>query len=139
MMKLKYSATRTITTADLYDATDPPLIFEVRVRAPAAWAKQHAAFEDDGSKDPVKARELIALVFLTVSDGAGAYEIDTVEKVEAMQAAIEEANPGEGETFICNTAWAFGVEYYSFLGSRLGKSLVPLPRLNGSAAEKTPV
>lgn len=137
-MKLNYSHKRVITTADLYDATDPPLIFEVRSRPPQPWASLYNEFERDGMIDADVARQLIAMVFLTVSDGENTYPMDTPESVQALQEAIEENNPGHGNDFSCNIAWAFGRHYYSFLGDHLGNSLKPSQQSNGSAGEKTP-
>jgi hypothetical protein len=136
-LKLNYSHKRVITTADLYDATDPPLIFEVLTRPPRVWATIYNDFEKDGAKDPIIARKLISLVFLTVSDEENTYPLNTIEAVAELQAAIEESNPGYGDEFSCNIAWSFGRHYYSFLGDRLGNSQEPLPQLNGSSGEKT--
>jgi len=146
-MKLNYNTKRTITTADLYDATDPPLIFEVLARPPRPWASLYNEFERDGSKDLDLAKQLISLTFLTVSngsddsddsDGNDFYSLNTFEDVTALQAAIEEENPGYGAEFCCNIAWSFGRHYYSFLSDHLGNSLEPLPQLNGSGQEKSP-
>ncbi|MCK5062284.1 hypothetical protein KAR28_07100 [Candidatus Parcubacteria bacterium] len=139
MIKLKYSIKRTITTADLYDATDPPLVFEVLVRPPRAWAVLHNQFEDGGSSDAELAKELISLAFLTVSDEENTYPLDTIEAANELEAAIEVENPGCGKDFSCNIAWAFGRHHYSFLGDHLGNSLEPLPQSNGSSGEKSPV
>ena len=137
-MKLNYTPKRTITTADLYDATDPPLIFEVLTRPPRPWATLYNEFEKDGARNLDLAKELISLVFLTVSDGGEIHPLNTIEAVAGLQAAIEEMNPGYGSQFCCDIAWAFGRHYYSFLGDRLGNSLEPLQQLNGSSGEKSP-
>ena len=137
-MKLNYNTKRTITTADLYDATDPPLIFEVLTRPPRPWAILYNEFEKNGSADIDAAKELISLVFLTVSDGGEVYPLGTVKAVGELQAAIEENNPGCGVEFICNIAWSFGRHYYSFLSDHLGNSPEPLPQSNGSGQEKSP-
>ena len=137
-MKLNYNPKRTITTADLYDAADPPLIFEVLTRPPRSWATLYNEFEKDGSIDLGAAKELISLVFLTVSDGDNVYPLNTIEAVTDLQAAIEENNPGCGVEFCCNTAWSFGRHYYSFLSDHLGNSPEPLRQLNGSGQEKSP-
>ena len=138
-MKLKYSQKRMITTADLYDATDPPLIFEVLARPPRAWAVLYSTFEKDGAINVEMARELISLAFLTVSDGENTYQLNTAEAVNDLEAAIEENNPGCGKEFSCNIAWSFGRHYYNFLWDHLGNSLEPLPQSNGSSGEKSPV
>ena len=137
-MKLNYNPKRTITTADLYDAADPPLIFEVLTRPPRLWATLYNEFEQAGSIDLETAKELISLTFLTISDGDEVYPLDTIEAVTALQAAIEESNPGCGVEFCCNIAWSFGRHYYSFLSDHLGNSPEPLRQLNGSGQEKSP-
>ncbi len=137
-MKLNYNPRRTITTADLYDATDPPLIFEVLTRPPQSWATLYNAFEKGGMRDLDEAKELISLVFLTVSDGGEVYPLNTIEAVAELQAAIEEINSGCGAQFCCDIAWSFGRNYYSFLGQHLGNSPEPLPQSNGSSGEKSP-
>lgn len=138
MMKLNYNPRRRITTADLYDATDPPLIFEILARPPRPWAILYNEFEQGGSIDLEAAKELISLVFLTVSDGGEVYPLNTVEAVGELQAAIEESNPSCGMEFVCNIAWSFGRHYYSFLSDHLGNSSEPLRQLNGSGQEKSP-
>lgn len=137
-MKLNYNPKRTITTADLYDATDPPLIFEVLTRPPRPWAILYGEFEKDGMRDLDAAKELISLVFVTVSDGGEVYPLNTVKAVTGLQEAIEKVNPGYGTQFCLDIAWAFGRHYYSFLGEHLGNSLEPLPQSNGSSGEKSP-
>lgn len=136
-MKLNYNPKRTITTADLYDAADPPLIFEVLARPPRPWAILYNEFEQDGAQNLDWARELISLAFLTVSDGGEVYPLNTIEAVTDLQAAIEEGNPGCGVEFCCNIAWSFGRHYYSFLSDHLGNSPEPLRQLNGSGQEKS--
>lgn len=138
-MSLNYSYKKTITTADLYDTTDPPLIFEVLVRPPRNWSIQYTEFEDTGCQNVEMAKELFNMTFLTVSDGENTYPLDTVKDVEELQAAIEAANPGYGAEFICNVVWAFGRKYFLFLRDHLGNSLEPLPQSNGSGSEKSPV
>jgi hypothetical protein len=137
-MTLNYNPKRTITTADLYDTADPPLIFEVQARPPRAWSILFGKFEKEGALDLETAKELISLAFLTVSDGGEIYPLNTIEAVTDLQAAIEENNPGCGIEFVCNIAWAFGRHYYSFLSDHLGNSPEPLSQLNGSSGEKTP-
>ncbi len=137
-MKLNYSYKKTITTADLYDATDPPLAFEVLVRPPRDWSILYTEFEDSGGDDIEIAKELFNMTFLTVSDGDNTYPLDTVADVESLQAAIEATNPGYGAEFICNMVWAFGRKYFLFLRDNLGNSIEPLPQSNGSGGEKSP-
>ena len=140
-MKLNYKNTRTITTADLFDAADPPLIFEVRTRASSEWARLHKDFEENGADDAALARHLISLIFLTVSDGEDGseiYPIDTIETVQSLQDAIEDNNPGDGDNFVCTIAWAFGINYYSFLEGRLARSLKRSKQLNDNGLVKTP-
>lgn len=137
-MKLNYNTKRTITTADLYDATDPPLIFEVLARPPRPWAILYNKFEKDGAGNLDWAKELISIVMLTVSDGGDVYPLNTIGAVNDLQAAIEEDNPGCGVEFVCNIAWSFGRHYYSFLADHLGNSPKPLPQSNGSDGEKSP-
>ena len=137
-MKLNYNPKRVITTADLYDATDPPLIFEILARPPRLWATLYNEFEKGGAQNLDWAKKLISLTFLTVSDGDGVYPLNTIEAVTDLQAAIEENNPDCGVEFCCNIAWSFGRHYYSFLSDHLGNSPEPLPQSNGSGQEKSP-
>ena len=134
-MKLNYVGKRTITTADLFDCSDPPLVFEVRTRPPRNWATLFNDFESGGADDIEIAKKLIAMCFLTVSDGGESYKIDTEELVEAMQQAIEAENPGYGEEFICTIAWGFGRNYYRVLGDQLGNSKKLLEQLNTNSEE----
>lgn len=140
-MKLNYTSKRTITTADLFDACDPPLIFEVRTRPPKGWAQVDLDFSESDHTDVELAKRLIAGVFLTVSDGGEhIYNLITIEQVEDLQQAIEQGNPGYGEDFLITIAWGFSSNYYNFIGNHLGNSLKPLTQLNGSGqGEREPV
>jgi hypothetical protein len=138
-MKLNYTNKRIVTTADLFDACDPPLIFEVRTRPPREWARLNNEFEDDGCQDADLARILISMAFLTVSDGENVYPISTTEQVEDLRLAIESENLGYGNDFLCTIAWGFSTNHYTYLGNHLGNSLKPLAQLNGSGQEIIPV
>ena len=138
-MKLNYNRKRTITTADLFDACDPPLVFEVRTRPPVGWAKLNNEFLMDDFNDPELAKTLIALAFLTVSDDETTYPITTVDQVNELREAIEEGNPGDGDDFLCTIAWGFSTNHFNFLEKNLGNSREPLPQLNGSSGNKAPV
>ncbi len=135
-MKLNYSSKRTITTADLFDACNPPLIFEVRTRPPRGWAKLQLEFDDSNHEDAKLAKQLISMAFLTVSDGENTYPIETVSQVEDLAQAIENENPGYGDEFLRTIAWGFSTNHYNYLGDHLGNSLEPLPQLNGSGQEE---
>ncbi len=137
-MNLNYSYKKTITTADLYDATDPPLSFEVLVRPPRNWSILYTDFEDTGADDIEMAKELFNMTFLSVSDGENAYPLDTIKDIEGLQEAIEATNPGYGAEFICNMVWAFGRKYFLFLRDHLGNLREPLPQSNGSSGETAP-
>lgn len=118
-MKLKYNPTRTITTADLYNACDPPLIFKVKARPGREWAKLDKDFE--GTKDEIKvAKKLVSMTFLSVSDGENTYPLKTISQVEDLQKAIEGLNPGGGEEFISAIAWGFSNNHYNYLANHLG-------------------
>lgn len=118
-MKLKYNPTRTITTADLYNACDPPLVFKVKVRPGRTWAKLDRDFE--GAATEVEtAKKLVSMVFLSVSDGENTYPLKTISQVEDLQQAIEELNPGGGDEFISAIAWGFSNNHYNYLAAHLG-------------------
>lgn len=136
MMKLNYSSSRTITTADMFDACNPPLIFKVRTRVPRGWASIDLDFSEGGHKNIKMAKQMIAGAFLTVSDGEGTYQIQTIEQVEELRHAIEIDNPGDGDSFLCSIAWGFSSNYYKFIGDHLGNSLEPLSQLNGNGQEE---
>jgi hypothetical protein len=135
-MKLNYSHKRTITTADLFDACDPPLMFEVRTRPPKGWAQIDLDFDTSGHENVELAKKMIAGAFLTVSDGENVYPINTVKQVEALREAIESENIGYGDEFLCTIAWGFSRNHYNYLGEHLGNSQKPLAQLNGSGQEK---
>ena len=138
-MKLNYSSKRTITTADLFDACNPPLIFEVRTRPPREWARLNNEFETDDCNDAELAKTLIAMAFLTVSDGENVYPISTPEEVDELRQNIEDDNPGHGNDFLTTIAWGFSTNHYNFLGKNLGNLLKPLLPLNDNSGEKNQV
>lgn len=125
-MKLNYNATRTITTADLWDACSPPLIFEVKARPGIKWSELDNKFDETDHTDVKIAQELISLAFLTVSDGENTYPISKVSQVKELQESIEELSPGHGKTFILNIARSFSTSQYNYLVANLGNSLKPL-------------
>ena len=137
-MKLNYQFKRKITSADLFDACQPPLVFEVRTRPSRKWAKLNNDFETGGSTDVDTAKELIAMSFLTVSDGGQAYPLTTVENVDALRKAIENENPGYGDEFLCHVAWGFQANHYTYLTEHLGNSLKPLSQSNGTGLKRDP-
>ena len=139
LMELNYTNKRTITTADMFDACDPPLIFEVRTRPPKGWAQIDLDFSESDHTDVELAKQLIAGAFLTVTDGGEIYPIQSVKQVEALQHAIENGNPGYGYDFLISIAWGFSINYYNYISNHLGNSLKPLAQLNGSGQEKDKV
>lgn len=138
-MKLTYNATRTITTADLGLACDPPLVFEVRVRVDPSWARLHLQWEEGGADDTDMACELVGKVFVNVGQDGKIYPIEGKEGAEDLRASIEESSPGEGDAFICHLALRFGQDHFRFL-ARNSAAYAELSRpLNGSKSEKAPV
>ncbi len=131
-MKLNYKATRTITTADLFDACNPPLVFEVKSRPGKEWSELDNKFDETNNTDIEIARELISLAFLTVSDNENTYPISKVSQVKELQENIEELSPGDGEFFILNIARTFSINQYNLLVANLGNSLRPLSQSNGN-------
>jgi hypothetical protein len=133
-MKLNYNAIRTITTADLFDACDPPLIFEVKTKPGRTWARLDRKFDETGNKDIEIAKQLIAEAFLTVSDGENTYDLRTIEQIENFGLAIDELSPdsGGGDEFLCAIAWGYSVNHYDFLAKNLASSRKLLTQLNGS-------
>lgn len=147
-MKLNYSHKRTITTADLFDACDPPLSFEVRTRPPKEWANIVSEFSEGGRKDAELAKKVIAGIFLTVAstiylpdengelelypDKENTYPIQTVEQVTELVQAIENENPGYGDEFLRTIAWGIEHNHFTYLSDHLGNSLKPLAQLNGN-------
>lgn len=138
-MKLNYNATRIITTADLFDACDPPLIFEVRSKPGKEWARLDREFDETGNDDIEIAKQLISKSFISVSDSDNAYPIKTISQVEDFRLAIEELNPGGGHEFICAIAWGFSVNHYDFLVKNLGNSRRPLKQSNTNGQSKSRV
>lgn len=131
-MKLNYNAKRIITTADLFDACNPPLVFEVKSRPGKEWSVLDDKFDDTNHTNIEIARELISLAFLTVSDDENTYPISKVSQVKELQSSIEQLIPGNGEFFILNIARAFSVNQYNMLVANLGNSLKPLLQSNGN-------
>ncbi len=129
---MKYNAKRVVTSADLFDACDPPLKFEVRTRPSTSWAKQNNLFEEEGSDNPELAAKLISMAFFSISDEDETLKLDTLESVQIVRDIIESGNPGYGDNFLCNIAWGFSQNHYSFLERNLGKSRKSLPPSKGT-------
>ena len=144
-MKLNYNYKRTITTADLFDACDPPLVFEVKSKPGKKWAKLDREFDESGNKDVGIAKQLIAKAFLTVSDSENTYPIKTISQIESFQAAIQQAMPADdpdpetSEDFLCAIAWGFSVNHYDFLVKNLGNSRRPLKQSNINGQNRSKV
>lgn len=120
-MKFTYHTTRQITTADLYDATDPPLIFQVKTRLSRDWLLAWDAFGEAEAGDVSAAADLVAEAFISVTqDGEEIYPLDSKADALALRDAIEEAQPGAGDAFLRHLALAFGTNHYRYLDKRLG-------------------
>lgn len=137
-MIINYNYKRTITTADFFDACDPPLVFEVKSKPGREWARLDRKFDETDNEDVEIAKRLITEAFLTVSDGENTYDLRTISQVEDLRDAIEELNPGGGDEFLNAIAWGFSVNHYDFIVKNLGNSRRPLEQseTNGPKEKK---
>lgn len=114
-MQIKYSPTREISTSDLFIATDPPIIFEVKARLSPEWARLLQSWEQDGSNDIEIATELMGQAFVSVSQNNEKWPLNSKEYAQELLAAIEESNPDAGGEFVCEVVSAFAFNHYNFL------------------------
>jgi len=136
-MKLKYTATRHITTADLLIPADPPIEFEVKSRPSREWAVLFREFEHGNGKDVNQAMKLISLSFITVAQDDEIYPLGSIAAVGDLRDAIEVDNPGHGDDFICNVAWGFGNHFYTWAENTLGNLRERSQPLNGSGRQRS--
>ena len=128
-MKIKYSPTRTVTTADLFIAADPPIVFEVKARLSPGWAQLLRVWEDNGSDDEGMACELMGQAFMSVSQDDERYPLNSKEAAEQLSQAIEVENEGAGGPFICEVVQAFAFNHFNFLA----RSSAGLDKLSGQS------
>lgn len=103
-IKLNYNATYTFTSAEIYDATQPILIFTAITRPTTQWANLYRTWIKAGAEDASQAIEIVGRVIVGVEQDGQYFAIEGREGAEALHAAIEEASPGYGDAFIINLA-----------------------------------
>ncbi len=114
-MNIVFNPTRTITTADLFIACDPPMTFEVKAQLSTDWVRSHIAWEESGTEDMKTAIDLVSSSFLSVAQDGNKYPLDTIDAVQDLINAIEDNNKGQGNLFVCDILTKFTHNHYSFL------------------------
>ena len=119
-IKLNYNAIDTFTGADIGDyGADPDFIYEMYSSRPNGW--QDAFVDYRESNDDLElAIRVIQTGLISISQDGNRYPLDTIEDVKAIFDAIEQGNPGQGETFIHNLAYRSSLRRFSQEAERLG-------------------
>ena len=135
-MKIIYNPTRVISTADLFDTCDPPIEFAVRTKIGAEWNDRQIRWDEAGAQDVDEAMALVADVFVTVAQGDDQWPLKGIDGVKELRDAVEEANPGAGDEFICGLVSGFSLNHWGWLRRNRGKSLILLEPSNNGVKEK---
>lgn len=148
-LNLNYNPTYEFSTADIFDATDPPLFFEAVSRHSASWSRlvrQWRAYDEDGnSKIPISeanpdmAEEIIGMVIVSVRQEDGPrYPLNGREGAASLRAAIEEENPGKGASFMCQLAQGHYNHHFLRVDKLMGNSETPSTQSPDGASQTSP-
>ena len=127
MIKLIYNPTYTFTNRDIFDASDSEITYEAWSRQTPDWAKLALEWKEDEGQDVERALELVAMGIVSVSQNGERYPLGGREGAEALRDAIEEQNPGQGDTFIKHLAWGHNSYHFRRLRDLVGNSAAPSP------------
>ncbi len=138
-MNLKYSVTYEFSSADIFDATDPPLFFEAVSRPDSSWARLVQQWQKNGAGDPEMAEEIIGRVIVGVrQEGEQSFPLDGRKGAASLRAAIEANNPGAGDQFLCHLALGHYNHHFTRLADILGNSETPSPQSGDGASQTSP-
>jgi hypothetical protein len=133
MIKLNYNPTYIFTTADVFDNTEPPIIFESPSRLSPEWAAMTRNWIRDGAKDIGQALEIVGLAIVAVSQNGERFPLEGREGATALRKAIDLSSPGYGDTFIKHLALGHYNYHFNRLEDKLGNSRQPSPVSGGGA------
>jgi len=109
-MILNYK-TRDVSTKDIYNAFDPPLIFKVKTRGPNGWPSLVRVFEEGDLKDITLAVQIIQALCVEVSDGYEHHPLTTPEKTEDFYQMLKVSEPELAAEILCNLAYNLALDY----------------------------
>ena len=138
-MQIKYNPIRTITTADLFIACDPPITFDVKARLSPAWAIKSREWEESDSPDIDTAIELMSESFVSVAQDNETFPLTSIKAVQSLRDSIEQDNEGYGDEFIIHLVEMFSNNHFRFLALASAKSAKLLRPSNGMVKEKSKV
>jgi hypothetical protein len=124
-LKLSYNHTYEFTTADYFNASDPPLTFEASARATPEWARLVRNWLENSPDDVGPALEIVGRAIISVSQNGTKYPINGREGAKALRDAIEQGNPGQGDDFIIDLAQGHYNYHFRRLADLVGNSDEP--------------
>lgn len=141
MLKLKYKATTTFTSADIGDMAEPEIIYHVWANRPDGWTDKCMAFFKEGEKgryDTDLALDIVGLSLTAVEQDGERWPVEGREGAEALRDSVEEQNPGYGDAFIHRLAISIFDQQIKRENDRLGNSEKPLTdSVNGKSKKKS--
>ena len=109
-MKLNYRF-REVSTQQIYDAFDPPLIFKIKQRAPNGTLNLAESLEENNVKDVPLAIKILQALCVSVSDGAEVQPLTTVESAESFYQMLQEIVPEMADELLCHLAYNLALDY----------------------------
>jgi hypothetical protein len=109
-MILNYK-TREVSTKEIYNAFDPPLVFVVKSRAPNGWPAMAEALEKSKLKDVSLAIQILQVLCISISDSTEVHSLTTLEKVEDFCQMLKSVEPDLADEIICNLAYNLALDY----------------------------
>lgn len=135
MIKLNYNPTYTFSSVDVFDYADTePITYEAHARQSSEWAAMCREWVADGAVDVERALDIVGLAIVSVSQNGERFPLAGRAGAEALRAAIEESNPGHGDTFIRHLALGHYSLHFRRAEERLGNSRTPSAQSAGGSS-----
>jgi hypothetical protein len=136
-MKLIYNPTYEFNSADIFDNSEPPILYEAHSRQSPEWAALCREWLRDGAEDASRALEIVGRAIVSVSQNGEKFPLAGREGAEALREAIEANSPGYGDTFIKHLAIGHYNYHFNQLDDKLGNWPGPsLPSGDGESPGK---
>ncbi len=116
-LKLNYKS-REVSTEDIIDVFDPPLIFSVKTRATSGWFDDISGIEAD-TRDIDLALRIITGICFSVSDGNISTPLVTTDDARSFYASLHDQSPEMASEIICDISYELAGEFVRYHHKRL--------------------
>ncbi len=116
---IKIPMTVDVPLSLFYYVDDNQTTFRVHAKNPAEWANTFKSWEENG-KDKDKAKEVMSLAFISVTQGKDKQFLDTVTGVDKFIADIEKCNEeGAGDALVSSLITNHYIWYFNRLAEKV--------------------